>query len=143
MAHTFQLEIATPERLLVREQVASAQIPAEKGYLGVLPDHAPLFAQLGIGALSWESEANRNVTVLVCQGFIEVRDNQVRVLADAAEFGSEIDLGRAEKDLAEAQEQMAHQGPDADVAAILIRHRKAVARVEAAQKAAGDARPLR
>lgn len=134
MAETFELEIATPERQLVCEQVVSAQIPAESGYLGVLPDHAPLFAQLGIGALSWESEANRNVTVLVSQGFIEVRDNHVRVLADEAEFGSEIDVARAEQDLREAQEQMAHPAPDMDVEAVLIKYRKATARIDAARE---------
>ena len=48
MADTFELEIATPERLLVREHVREAQIPAASGYIGVLPDHAPLIAELGI-----------------------------------------------------------------------------------------------
>ena len=74
MADTFELEIATPERLLVHEQVSSAQIPAENGYMGVLPGHAPLFAQLGIGALSWEGGVGSSSTVLVSQGLIEVRD---------------------------------------------------------------------
>jgi F-type H+-transporting ATPase subunit epsilon len=133
VSETFELEIATPERLLVREQVVSAQIPAENGYLGVLPDHAPLFAQLGIGALSWEGEASCGVTVLVSQGFIEVRDNHVRVLADEAEFGSEIDVASAEQDLREAQEQIAHPAPDMDVDAVLIRYRKAMARIDTAK----------
>ena len=101
MSETFELEIATPERLLVREQVVSAQVPAENGYLGVLPDHAPLFAQLGIGALSYITEAQSRVAVLVSQGFIEVRDNHARVLADSAEMASEIDAAAAEKALAE------------------------------------------
>ncbi len=135
MAETFELEIATPERLLVHQQVASAQIPAENGYMGVLPGHAPLFAQLGIGALSWVSGGCRSVAVLVSQGFIEVRDNHVRVLADIAEFGSEIDAAKAEADLREAQEQMLHPAPDADTAAVLIRYRNAVARVDTARLA--------
>jgi len=134
VAETFELQIATPERLLVSEQVTSAQIPAENGYLGVLPDHAPLFAQLGIGALSWEGEAGRDVAVVVSQGFIEIRDNHVRVLADEAEFGSEIDLARAEQDLKDAQEQMAHPEPDMNVDAVLIKWRKAAARIETAQE---------
>lgn len=135
MAETFELEIATPERLLVHEQVMSAQIPAENGYLGVLPGHAPLFAQLGIGALSWVTDANRSVTVLVSQGFIEVRDNHVRVLADVAQPASEIDLAKAEQDLQQAEEQMMHPAPDADSAALVINYRNAMARVETAKQA--------
>ncbi len=134
MSETFELEIATPERLLVHEQVVSAQIPAENGYMGVLPGHAPLFAQLGIGALSWVSEAERGATVLVSQGFIEVRDNHVRVLADVAEIGSEIDLAAAEKALYDAQAKMAG-AEDADAA--VIEYRNAAARVEAARQAKG------
>jgi F-type H+-transporting ATPase subunit epsilon len=133
VSETFELEIATPERLLVHEQVVSAQIPAENGYLGVLPGHAPLFAQLGIGALSWVSTADRSTTVLVSQGFIEVRDNHVRVLADVAEPASEIDLAKAEQELRDAQEKLAHPAPDADTAAMLVDYRNAMARVTVAQ----------
>ncbi len=137
MSETFELEIATPERLLVHEQVVSAQIPAENGYMGVLPGHAPLFAQLGIGALSWVSEAERGATVLVSQGFIEVRDNHVRVLADIAELSSEIDLAKAEQELRDAQEKLAHPAADADTEALLITYRNAMARVATAQQAKG------
>jgi len=52
MADVFEIEIATPERLLAREKAIRAQIPAKEGYIGVLPDHAPLLSQLGIGAMT-------------------------------------------------------------------------------------------
>jgi F-type H+-transporting ATPase subunit epsilon len=139
---TFELEIATPERLLVHERVVRAQIPAENGYLGVLPDHAPLFAQLGIGALSYVNDADRRFSVLVSQGFIEVRDNHVRVLADQAELGSEIDLTQAEKELRDAQERMVNPAPDVDIAAVLINYREAGARVATAQQTAESARQV-
>ena len=134
MADTFELEIATPERLLVHEHVSSAQIPAENGYLGVLPGHAPLFAQLGIGSLSWECGGASGSTVLVSQGLIEVRDNHVRVLADIAELPSEINVAAAEKALQEAQEKMAHPAPDSDVAGVLIQYRTATVRIETARQ---------
>ena len=47
MADTFQLEVATPERLLVDEQVTEAELPGKDGYMGVLPGHAPLLSALG------------------------------------------------------------------------------------------------
>ena len=53
MPETFELEIATPEKLVLREQVEEAQIPAENGYIGVLPEHSPLLSELGIGELSY------------------------------------------------------------------------------------------
>jgi len=135
VAATFQLEIATPEQLLVREQVTEAMIPAENGYIGVLPDHAPLFAQLGINPLTWSGGQSNHSVIMVAQGFIEIRDNQVRVLADEAQMASEIDLAAAEKELQAATEQLSKPSDAAETEALLIRCRKAQARVEAARKA--------
>ena len=73
MADTFEIEIATPEKLVLRQAAQSAQIPGKDGYLGILPGHAALLSELGEGTLS------------VTGGDVEVRDNHVRVLADRAE----------------------------------------------------------
>ena len=135
MAGTFQLEIATPEQLLVREQVSKAMIPAENGYIGVLPDHAPLFAQLGINPLTWSGERSSRSVMMIAQGFIEIRDNCVRVLADEAQMAPEIDLAAAEKELEQATEQLSKPTDDADTDTLLIRYRKAQAKVETARKA--------
>ena len=137
MAGTFELEIATPEQLLVRELVSEAMIPAENGYIGVLPDHAPLFAQLGINPLTWTGAQSGQRVVFVAQGFIEIRDNHVRILADEAQMASEIDLAAAEKELQAATEELS-KAADADGAnAALIRCRKAQAKVDTARKAQG------
>ena len=53
MAETFQLEVATPDRLLVREQVDEAEIPLVNGYIGVMPGHSPLLGEIGTGALTY------------------------------------------------------------------------------------------
>ncbi|MBV8896714.1 MAG: ATP synthase F1 subunit epsilon [Acidobacteriaceae bacterium] len=84
MADTFQLQVATPERLLVDEQVTSAEIPAQDGYIGILPGHAPLMSALGAGHLTYQGGGGPHV-LEVEGGFIEVSDNEVRVLADKAE----------------------------------------------------------
>ena len=137
MAGTFQLEIATPEQLLVREQVSEAMIPAENGYIGVLPDHAPLFAQPGIDPLTWSGERNGRSVMMVAQGFIEIRDNCVRVLADEAQMASEIDLASAQKELEQATEQLSKPTGDADTDELIVRYRKAQARVDTARNARG------
>ena len=83
MADTFEIEIATPEKLVAREQAESAQIPGKDGYLGILPDHAALLSELGEGELSFVT-AGQTKTFKVTGGYVEVRDNHVRVLADRA-----------------------------------------------------------
>ncbi len=84
MADTFQIEIATPEKLIAREDADSAQIPGKDGYMGILPDHAALLGELGEGELSYTHHGQTR-TFRITGGYVEVRDNHVRVLADRAE----------------------------------------------------------
>ena len=88
---SFLLEIATPERLLIREQVTEAQIPAADGYIGVLPHHAPLLSELGAGELSYQMGGKRH-SLIVGGGWVEVLGTHTRVLASSAEHVDEIDL---------------------------------------------------
>jgi F-type H+-transporting ATPase subunit epsilon len=84
MAETFLLEVGTPEKLLVREQATEAQVPAANGYVGILPGHAALLAELGSGALTYTTAGQRR-SLTVSGGWLEVADDHVRVLADRAE----------------------------------------------------------
>src|ERR1035437_9442525 len=94
MAETLSLEVATPERALVRELVTDLQIPGNNGYLGILPGHAPLLGLLGIGMMTYVADGKKRF-LSVHQGFLEVLDDHVRVLADCAERAEEIDVQRA------------------------------------------------
>jgi F-type H+-transporting ATPase subunit epsilon len=84
MADTFQIEIATPERLVLSEQVESAQIPGKDGYMGILAGHAALLSELAEGTLSVVS-SGKTREFKITGGYVEIRDNHVRVLADRAE----------------------------------------------------------
>jgi F-type H+-transporting ATPase subunit epsilon len=84
MADTFQLEVATPERLFVDEQASEAELPGKEGYMGILPGHAPLLSILGAGTLTYKSGVGEN-KLKIDGGFVEVFENHVRVLADHAE----------------------------------------------------------
>ena len=84
MADTFEIEIATPEKLITREQAETAQIPGKDGYMGILPGHAALLSELGAGDLSFVS-GGQTKTYKITGGYVEVRDDHVRVLADRAE----------------------------------------------------------
>ncbi len=136
MADIFEIEIATPERLLAREKAIRAQIPAKEGYIGVLPDHAPLLSELGIGAMTYTTPGDHRFSLAVCGGFLEINDNVVRVLTDIAEKAHEIDVNQAERDLKKAQDEMINPALGIDIASALIAARHAQARIDAARKAA-------
>jgi F-type H+-transporting ATPase subunit epsilon len=106
MADTFTLEVVTPARQVVREAVNEAQIPVLGGYIGVLPGHTPLLAELGIGELSYHL-GNRVVSCTAMGGFVEVLADRVIVLADRAERAEEIDVRRAEAARDRAQKRLA------------------------------------
>src|SRR5579863_3479355 len=106
MADTFTLEVVTPTRLVVRETVTEAQIPVRGGYIGVLPGHTPLLAEMGIGELSYQM-GNRVISCTAVGGFVEVLADRVIVLADLAERAEEINVARAEAALGRAQKRLA------------------------------------
>ena len=133
MAETFELEVVTPDRLLVREQVSEAQIPLANGYIGVLPKHAPLLGELGTGDLTYVAGGRRRHMV-VSGGWTEVLDEHVRVLADSAEDADDIDLARAEEARLRALDRLSHPLADMDTARALNALKRAQARVETAAK---------
>ncbi len=106
MAETFTLEVVTPARQVVRETVNEAQIPVLGGYIGVMPGHTPLLAEMGIGELSYHV-GNRVVSCTAIGGFVEVLADRVIVLADQAERAEEINVARAQASLDRAQKRMA------------------------------------
>jgi F-type H+-transporting ATPase subunit epsilon len=133
MAETFQLEIATPDRLLVREQVEEAEIPLENGYIGVLPGHSPLLGEIGTGDLVYAAQGRRR-HMAVSGGWVEVLGGNVRVLADSAEKADEIDAARAAEAQQRALDRLSRPPADLDVARALTALHRAQARLEAATK---------
>lgn len=83
MADTFLLEVVTPERQFVREQVSEAQIPGKNGYLGILPGHAALLTELGAGELSYTVGGHKR-TLKIDGGWFEISSDHARVLATSA-----------------------------------------------------------
>ncbi len=106
MPETFILEVVTPTRLVARETVSDAQIPVRGGYIGVLPGHTPLLAELGTGELTYHT-GGRTYSCTAIGGFVEVLGDRVRVLADRAERAEEIDVPRAQAARDRAQKRLA------------------------------------
>ena len=79
-----QLDVITPERRLLSEQVAAVTVPGLGGELGILPGHTPLISQLQNGALTYVQDG-KSSSLHVTGGFVEVHDDHVSVLAEGTE----------------------------------------------------------
>lgn len=100
-----KLSVVTPERRLLEAECDEVSLPGALGYLGILPGHAPLLAQLSTGELSYRIGA-RYHWLVVQGGFCEVSDDRVNVLADVAEQPGEIDVEAARRAQSSAEEKM-------------------------------------
>jgi F-type H+-transporting ATPase subunit epsilon len=104
MARPFQLDVVTPDRVVMSEPVTSLVVPGVEGYLGVLAGHAPLVTQLETGAVTYRTPEGDERQLAVSGGFLEVGREKTTILADTAERVDEIDLERARRALERARE---------------------------------------
>jgi len=133
MPNTFQLEIVTPEKMVVRDNAEEVQIPGRNGYLGVLPGHAPLITELGAGEITYRREGQAHV-FCVAWGFAEVLPDRVTVLAETVERADEIDVSRAQQSLTKAEQSLKSAQTEHDYSQALGKISRAQARLEVAQK---------
>ena len=110
-----ELQVVTPERHVLQETVQSVEVPGKEGYLGILPGHAPLLTELGIGTLTYKTASSTRFLTVI-QGYAEVLPDRVTALAEAAERPEEIDVERARKAKAAAEKELATQGISAEEA---------------------------
>ena len=85
------LQIVTPERLIVHEQVDEVEIPGSEGYFGVLPGHTPLLASLAVGEL-WYRKGQEKCYLSIAFGFAEVLPDRVTILARLAERAVPVEI---------------------------------------------------
>jgi len=128
------LEIVTPEKALVRENVDEVQIPGSQGYLGILPGHTPLLTTLTVGEL-WYRVGQEKHWLSIAEGFAEVLPDRVTVLANIAERAQDIDVGRAEAAKKRAEERLAGPTGDLDVERARIALLRAFVRLQVASRA--------
>jgi F-type H+-transporting ATPase subunit epsilon len=133
MAETFQLEIVTPEKLVVKEVAEEMQIPGKNGYLGILPGHAPLITELSVGQISYRNGGETHY-LCVAWGFAEVLPDKVTILAETAERGEDVDCERAQKGKERAEKRLASGDPEVDVPRAQGALARANTRLEVAQK---------
>lgn len=132
LPQNLELEIVTPEKHMLDEVVDYVELPGQEGYMGILPGHAPLLSELGMGTLSYRKGGDVQYFA-VLGGFVEVLPGRVIILADACERAAEIDLARARAALERAKAELAKPSADKNGTDHLAINR-AQARMEAAGK---------
>ena len=131
------LEIVTPDRALLSEEVDEVVVPGTQGELGVLPGHTPLLSTLKIGEL-WYRQGQEKHYLAVAFGFVEVLPDRVTVLAQVGERAREIDIQRAERAKQRAEQRLAqpHLTPvDLDIERARIALMKSLLRLQVASRA--------
>jgi F-type H+-transporting ATPase subunit epsilon len=132
MAEQLQLEVVTPERRLLSEQVNSVTVPGRGGELGILPGHAPLISELQTGVLSY-NEDGTTFQMLVSGGFVEVNDDKVSVLAEIAERPEEINAASARAARDQLEKRMSSwSGSEEDLEKAKADFERSVVRVQLA-----------
>ena len=128
------LEIVTPDKSLVREDVDEVQLPGSEGYFGVLPGHTPLLSTLKVGELWYRIGAEKHY-LAIAFGFVEVLPDRVTVLAQLAERAQDIDIERAEAAKRRAEERLSKTVPDMDFERARVAMMKSLIRLQVASRA--------
>lgn len=131
-----ELQIVTPERLIVSEQVDEIQVPGVEGYFGVLPGHTPFLAALAVGEM-WYRKGQEKTYLSIAGGFAEVLPDRVTLLATLAERAEDIDVARAESARQRAEQRLAQPPADVDYERARLALQKAVARLQVASRIPG------
>ena len=133
---SIELNIVTPDRGVVREQVDEVQIPGAQGYFGVLPGHTPMLAELAVGEL-WYRKGQEKTYLAIAYGFAEVLPDRVTVLAQIAERADEIDVTRAEESKKRAEARLQQAATDMDYDRARAALQKSLARLQVSTRVLG------
>jgi len=130
---SIELQIVTPDKMLVKEQVDEVEIPGSEGYFGVLPGHTPMLASLAVGEM-WYRQGQEKTYLALAFGFAEVLPDRVTILAQLAERAEDIDIARAEEAKRRAEARVV-QARDVDYARARTALVKSLARLQVASRA--------
>ena len=129
------LEVVTPEKVMVSQEVDIVVAPGTMGEFGVLEGHVPFLSGIEPGELRFTS-GSQTERFFVTTGFSEVSDNKVSVLVDAAEKASEIDFERSRKAMERARDRLAKDrgGEDIDFLRAEAALKRAIVRIRISEK---------
>ena len=128
-----RLEIVTPERAVLEDDVDMVIAPASEGYVGILPHHTPLLTTLGPGELRIK-KGGVETSLAIFGGFMDVRPDRVVILTEAAEHADDIDASRAEAARARAREALQAGTAGADEARARASLERAMVRLRVSER---------
>lgn len=130
--NTLKVSIVTPDGPVYNSEVEMVSTKAETGELGILPGHIPLVAPLQIGAVRLKN-GSKTEYVAVSGGFLEVRPDEVTILAQAAETAEHIDFARAEEAKKRAEQLLQTKRDDIDFKRAELALKRAMNRIDVSQ----------
>lgn len=128
-----QVELVSPERVLYTGEATMVSTRTMDGEIGIMSNHAPFIGALAPGRVRIHLPGGGEEVAAVHSGFVEVRDNRVIILSDVAELASQIDIERARRAKAGAEERLRAED-DAEAQGALAR---AITRIEVAESMKG------
>jgi F-type H+-transporting ATPase subunit epsilon len=134
MAQKLTLELVTPAKQVLSEEVDEITAPGAMGQFGVLPGHTPMLTTLDVGELSYR-KGNETFYVAVNWGYVEIEEDRVTILVETAEIEDEIDLDRAKTALGRAEEALAKMSAEAKEYLVMQKAlARAMARIQVASR---------
>jgi F-type H+-transporting ATPase subunit epsilon len=133
LPRSLSLEVVTPDRAIIKEQVDEVVLPGSEGSFGVLPGHAPLLATLQVGEM-WYRHGQDKHYLAIAFGFVEVLPDRVTVLAQIAEKAEDIDATRAEAAKVRAEQRISGPRTDMDFERARIAMMKSLVRLQVASR---------
>jgi F-type H+-transporting ATPase subunit epsilon len=108
-----EVQVLSPERVLFEGEANEVYARSMDGQIGILPGHEPALLQLDVAPLKVKADGDEHVFA-VYGGFLELRDDRLVVLADAAEEPDDIDTSKAESRLSDAEQRLSEDPDDED-----------------------------
>lgn len=132
MADQFFLEVVTPQKAVVSEDIKSISAPGSEGEFCALKGHTTFLTSLKIGGIRYEDAAGKECMLFANGGFAEVLPDKVTILAESAERSEDINLNRAKEALARAERRLSDKAADTDVVRAQAALQRALFRVKVA-----------
>ncbi len=133
MAESLFLEVVTPQKAVISEEVQIVVAPGSEGEFGVLKDHTTFLTSLKIGSLRYKDSSGQEKFVFINQGFAEVLPDKVTILAESAERSNDIDVDRCQKAKDRAEKRLADKSGEVDTVRAEAALMRAVQRVAMAK----------
>ncbi|WP_020585659.1 F0F1 ATP synthase subunit epsilon [Desulfobacter curvatus] len=132
MADKFFLEVVTPQKAIVSEDIKSISAPGSEGEFCALKGHTTFLTSLKVGAIRYVDASGNECLLFANGGFAEVLPDKVTILAESAERREDINLNRAKEAQARAERRLSEKAADTDIVRAQAALQRALFRIKVA-----------